>query len=106
MSLVPFATHCIGQDPWLWQASSIYGVTFFLIAWSFAVLRNYLVRTDLLHERIPKGRHLRIRNKNYLAMALYLAGALLSFISVYLSFAFFAMVPAMYFVPEKIENYG
>ena len=40
------------------------------------------------------------------AMALYLAGALLSFISVYLSFAFFAMVPAMYFVPEKIENYG
>jgi uncharacterized membrane protein len=104
MSLVPFVTNFIGANPMLWQASFFYAMIFFMTAFSFSLLRNYVIRKELLHDTISKETHFRIRKKNRFALGIYLAAALISFVSVYMSFALFLLVPSMYFVPEKINH--
>jgi uncharacterized membrane protein len=102
MSAVPFGTTFIGASPMLWQASFFYGIIFFMTALSFTLLRGYVIKKDLLHENISKQAHIKIRNKNRIALLIYLSAAILSMISIYLSFALFLVVPAMYFIPENI----
>ena len=94
MSFVPFGTNFIGANHLLWQASFFYGIIFFMNALSFTFLRNYVNKNDLLHDI----------QKNRLALVLYLTASLMSFITVYVSFALFLLVPAMYFIPEKITH--
>lgn len=102
MSVVPFVTHFIGMNPLYWPASTAYGVVFSLCAFSFYLLRNFVVRQNLLHAHIEPGQHVFIRNKNLISVLIYLIAAVLAPISVYISFGLFAIVPALYFVPEKI----
>lgn len=104
MSAVPFGTNFIGANPLLWQTSFFYGIIFFMSALSFTLLRNYVIKNDLLHDNIRKEAHIKIRNKNRVALGIYLSAALLSIISVYISFVLFLIVPAMYFIPEKITH--
>ncbi len=104
MSIVPFGTNFIGANPLLWQASFFYGIIFFMSALSFTMLRNYVIQTNLLHESINKQAHIKIRNKNRIALSIYLLAAFLSLVSVYISFALFLVVPTMYFIPEKITH--
>lgn len=104
MSVVPFGTNFIGSNPWLWQASFFYGIIFFMSALSFSMLRNYVNTNNLLHDNINKQAHLKIRNKNRIALSIYLLAASMSIISVYISFVLFLVVPAMYFIPEKISH--
>lgn len=102
MSIVPFGTNFIGANTLLWQASFFYGIIFFMSALSFTILRNYVIKNNLLHDSINKKSHIKIRNKNRVALAIYLSAAFVSIISVYISFVLFLVVPAMYFIPEKI----
>ncbi len=104
MSAVPFGTNFIGANPLLWQASFFYGIIFLMSALSFTLLRNYVLKNDLLHENISKEAHIKIRNKNRMALGIYLLASVVSMISVYISFALFLVVPAMYFIPEKITQ--
>ncbi|MFN3301216.1 MAG: TMEM175 family protein [Sediminibacterium sp.] len=104
MSIIPFGTNFIGANFKLWEASFFYGIIFFMSALSFTLLRNYVIKKDLLHDNISKDAHIKIRNKNRVALGIYLSAALLSIISVYISFVLFLIVPAMYFIPEKITH--
>jgi uncharacterized membrane protein len=104
MSIIPFGTNFIGANHTLWEASFFYGIIFSMSAFSFTLLRNYVITKDLLHDTINKQAHLKIKNKNKVAIAIYLSAALLSLVSVYISFVLFIVVPAMYFIPEKINH--
>lgn len=104
MSAVPFGTNFIGANPLLWQASFFYGIIFFMSALSFTILRNYVIKSNLLHDNINKQAHIKIRNKNRVALSIYLLASFVSVVSVYISFALFLVVPAMYFIPEKINH--
>ncbi|MDZ7607308.1 MAG: TMEM175 family protein [Cyclobacteriaceae bacterium] len=104
MSLIPFVTNFIGANVLLWQASAFYGLVFAMCAWSFAILRGYVISHHLLHATISMDAQLRIKNKNRLSIAIYLAAAMLSTVSVYISFGLFLVVPAMYFIPENIVH--
>jgi hypothetical protein len=73
-----------------------------MIALAFTLLRSYVLKKDLLHENISKNSHIKIKKKNIFALVLYLTAALTSMISVYISFVLLLIVPAMYFIPEKI----
>lgn len=103
MSLIPFVTSFIGASPLLPQASAAYGLVFFFCATSFALLRNYAAgKANLVHETISTQRMRRAQQKNLLGVSLYLLAALAAFLSVYISFVCFLIVPVMYFIPEKI----
>lgn len=104
MSAVPFGTNFIGTNPLLWQASFFYGLIFFMSAMSFTMLRSYVIKSNLLHDNISKQAHIKIRNKNRIALSIYLMASLVSVISIYFSFVLFLIVPAMYFIPEKITH--
>ncbi len=104
MSLIPFGTNFIGANPMLWQSSCLYGVIFFMCALAFTLMRDYVLATGLLHEAISRAAQRRVLRKNRIALGIYLAAALLSPLSVYLSFVLFLVAPAMYFMPENIEH--
>jgi hypothetical protein len=46
--------------------------------------------------------HERIQRKNAVSGALYLLSVPLAYVSIYASFFIFALIPATYFLPEKI----
>jgi uncharacterized membrane protein len=104
MSIIPFGTNFIGANTILWQASFFYAIIFFMCVLSFTMLRSYVLKKDLLHESISKEAHIKIRNKNRIALSIYLLAAFTSIVSVYISFILFLVVPTMYFVPEKITH--
>lgn len=104
MSLIPFVTHFIGGNPHLPYAWMLYSIVFFMNALSFSFLRNYAVRQDLLHQTISVHAHKKVLRKNQLAMLIYLCAGVLCFVSVYISFILLIIVPAMYFVPERIQH--
>jgi len=105
MSLVPFVTNLLGASPWLPQSSAAYGLIFFLCAFSFTLLRNHTAgKMELRHAPLSTQLMRRTQRRNRLGMGLYLLATLAAFVSVYLSFACFLIVPAMYFIPEKINH--
>ena len=66
-------------------------------------MRNYAAsNTHLMHETLSKQGMRRAKQKNILGLGLYLLAALAAFVSVYIPFVCFLIVPAMYFIPEKI----
>ncbi|MFY7839379.1 MAG: TMEM175 family protein [Lacibacter sp.] len=102
MSLIPFATNFMGSNPFLAESTLLYGLVFFMCALSFSFLRSYIVKKGLLYETISKTAQNKILRKNMIAFMLYLSAAFLGYLSVYISFILFLIVPAMYFIPEKI----
>ena len=101
MSLVPLAAHLVGHHPWSWLATGAYGLIFAACAQSFSLLRRYATRLQLMHEHLsPVNMQQRLR-KNRLTIGLYLLAALAGVWSVYLSYALYLLLPALYFLPEK-----
>ena len=46
MSLIPFATNSIGENPEIWQSTSLYSMLFLLNSWAFSLLRKYVNRKN------------------------------------------------------------
>jgi uncharacterized membrane protein len=101
MSLIPFSTNFMGLNPFLPEADMVYGLIFFMNALSFTFLRSYAEAYHLLHDFYPEKFKRKIFIKNLLGMSFYFIAAFGAYISVYISFVMFLVVPAMYFMPEK-----
>jgi uncharacterized membrane protein len=105
MSIVPLVTNFIGNNPLLWQPSFFYGIVFALSAFSFTLLRKHAIDANLLHHETSKDSHVYVLRKNIIAISLYLLASAFSFLSVYISFIIFLLVPAMYFIPITISTH-
>ncbi len=100
MSLVPFVTDFMGKNYHQPMAVAIYGVDLGLCGSAFYLLRTELIRQDRAdYERLEY--HALIQRKNLFSAFLYLSAAPFAYISIYISFFIFALIPAMYFLPEK-----
>lgn len=99
MSLVPFVTDFLGKNYREPLAAALYGLDMSLCSSAFCLLRMELLR----QERDPQMAeyHQRIQRKNLFSLMLYLSSVPLAYISVYLSFLIFGLIPALYFLPEK-----
>ncbi|HVN18570.1 MAG TPA: TMEM175 family protein [Dongiaceae bacterium] len=100
MSLVPFVTDFVGKNYRAPMAVSLYGLDLALCGSSFYLLRTELIRQDGSDGNM-RDYHAAMQCKNVFSVSLYFAAAPLAYISVYASFFIFALVPAMYFLPEK-----
>lgn len=58
----------------------------------------------LMHEALSQQSNRRAQIKNYFGVSLYAIAAGAAFVSIYISFFCFLIVPAMYFIPEKIVH--
>ena len=100
MSLIPFVTDYAGKNYRQPMAVALYGLDLFFCASGFYLLRRELVRQSG-HDTAMVEYHQSIQRKNALSGALYLLSVPLAYVSIYASFFIFALIPAMYFLPEK-----
>src|ERR1700732_1358214 len=100
MSLVPFGTDFMGKNYREPMAVALYGLDLFMCATGFYLLRTELIRQSR-HDPAMTEYHERVQRKNALSGALYLLAAPLAYVSIHASFFIFALIPAMYFLPEK-----
>lgn len=100
MSLVPFVTDFLGRnyrDP---MAVALYGLDLVLCSAAFYLLRMELTR-QAQNDFVLAEHHAEMQRKNAFSAALYFLSVPLAYVSVYASFFIFALIPAMYFLPEK-----
>ena len=99
MSLVPFVTEFLGKNFRAPMAVALYGLDLTMCSSAFYILRAELIRQEQDVEL--KDYHRGIQRKNGLSLLLYLSSAPLAHISIFLSFGIFALIPALYFLPER-----
>jgi len=100
MSLVPFVTDFLGKNYRQPMAVALYGVDLALCGSSFFLLRAELARQASADTNLVEY-HAAMQRKNLISAALYFLSVPLAYVSVYASFFIFALIPAMYFLPEK-----
>lgn len=100
MSLVPFVTEFVGKNYREPMAVALYGLDLTMCAAAFYLLRIELIEQESGNDNMVEY-HRRIQRKNTLSMLLYFSSAPLAYVSVYASFFVFALIPALYFLPEK-----
>jgi len=101
MSLVPFVTDFMGKNYREPMAVALYGLDLFMCSTGYYFLRLELIRQSG-HDTAMREHHERINHKGAFASGLYLLSVPLAYASVYGSFFIFVLIPAMYFLPEKM----
>lgn len=100
MSLVPFVTDFVGKNYRQPMAVALYGLDLTLCSSAFYLLRTELVRQESDNFEMADY-HRAVQRKNGLSFFLYLSSVPLAYVSIYLSFFVFALIPALYFLPER-----
>lgn len=103
MSLVPFVTGFIGANPFLPTAYALYGAVLSLCILSLMLLRLYIAHRAKTGKLLD-AHHTRLLRKTALGAALYAASVPLAYVSVYIAMAIYAIVPAMFFLPEALPG--
>jgi uncharacterized membrane protein len=100
MSLVPFVTDYLGKNYRKPLAVALYALDLWLCSIAFCLLRIVLIAQDR-NDSAMADYHASVQRKNLFSAALYFLSAPLAYVSIYASFFIFALIPAMYFLPEK-----
>jgi len=100
MSLVPFVTDFLGKNYREPMAVALYGLDLVLCSCAFYLLRTELARQVRDNLNLVEY-HAAMQRKNALSAVLYFLSVPLAYVSIYASFFIFALIPAMYFLPEK-----
>ena len=100
MSLVPFVTDFLGKNYRQPMAVALYGLDLFSCSCAFYLLRMELARQASADPALAEY-HASMQRKNAFSAALYFSSVPLAYVSIYASFFIFALIPAMYFLPEK-----
>lgn len=100
MSLIPFVTSYLGENSGAPFAVALYGAVLTLAAWAFTWLRYVVSRQHLADGDLSRHNASAI-HKNVISALLYTATVPLAYISVYLAYAVFVLIPVLYFLPER-----
>jgi uncharacterized membrane protein len=102
MSLVPLVTEYLGKNPRVPLAVALYGLDLVMCASGFWLLRLEMIRQHR-HDEAMSAHHASVQRKNAFSAALYLLSVPLAYFSVYASFFIFILIPAIYFLPERVQ---
>lgn len=99
LSLIPVLTEWIGQDYKDHLPAATYGLVAFAAAMAFNLLVLMIIRTDGPDSPVARaiGRNL----KGRLSTVIYLAATGLAFVKPFISYALFAVVAIIWFVPDR-----
>ncbi len=102
MSVIPLPTGFIGEHYLLREASMFYGFVLGMCGLGFYFLRRHanIIMKDFVTTEAKE----KINRKNLISSSLYFSSVAFAFISVYISFFIFILIPVMYFIPEKAEK--
>ena len=96
--LLPFPTAFLGEHPTLLFALLVFGAELFLCSLSFYFIRYYCFQQNLFHPEFSFEISKQLLRKSMLGPVLYLTSVALSFVSVYLSYVIFIVVPTLFIV--------
>jgi uncharacterized membrane protein len=103
LSLVPFATSWVGENPGAAGPAAVYGAVLLMCAIAFYGMERVIVAAQGADSALARavGRDL----KGKLSPLLYLAGVALAFYMPAISYALYALVAAMWLIPDRrVEN--
>jgi len=111
MSLIPISTAMMGANLTVSDSVALYGFIMLMTTMSFAIMRTYTLRKNLVHRDRDKDItakirwvSLRARSKSYIGTAAYLLSVPFSYLSVYLAYIFFLIPPFVFFIPDGIDD--
>ena len=111
MSLIPFPTAMLGNNPFLPEACMMYGVVMLMNTLAFHLLRMHIAKNELMYkENEDKRNHeidtmnRRIRTKYFISIAAYVISIPLSYVSVYIAYGCFMVLPSMFFIPDGVRT--
>lgn len=99
-SLIPIPTQLMGDLPTNPESCVIYGLVQFICSASFTYMGVYANKKELFTGKVPAEVRKRNMARNRLSLLLYLLAMGLSYVSVYISYAIFAYIAAMFFMPK------
>jgi len=100
MSLVPFVTEFLGKNYRVPMAVALYGLDLVMCSCAFYILRMELTRQAASDSNLV-AYHAGMQRKNAFSAFLYFVSVPLAYVSIYASFFIFALIPALYFLPER-----
>ncbi len=100
LSLIPFATAYLGQNPAAPFPVALYGAVLACSAYAFTLLQWVVNRQHQSDIEIQEYND-RMLWKSFYSSSLYAATIPLAYIFVYISFAIFVLIPLTYFLPER-----
>jgi len=111
MSLIPFPTAMLGDNPFLPQACMMYGVVMLMNTVAFRIIRLHIIRHELMYKENEDKRNsavdevnYRVKIKNLVSIVAYVISIPLSYVSVYAAYACFMVLPAMFFIPDGVRT--
>lgn len=111
LSLIPMVTAILGANPFREVSVIIYAAVMLMCTISFTLMRYEVSKRNLLHrdrdQRLDaqiKEATTRSRMKGIAAISAYALAIPLSFLSVYVSFVCFVIPPALFFIPDGIDD--
>lgn len=99
LSLIPFVTAWMGENHIEAVPVALYGADLLMCAIAYAVLLHFLLRHEGADSTLARaiGRDV----KGYGSLVIYLAGIAVAFLNVYVAVALYALVSAIWFVPDR-----
>ena len=111
MSLIPLGTVLVSANPKIPESAALYGVIMLLATISFAIMRVYTIRKNLVHKDADKEITAKIRwvtlkarTKSIIGSFAYLSAIPLAYVNVYLSYFIFLIPPIIFFIPDGIDD--
>jgi uncharacterized membrane protein len=99
LSLVPFVTNWMGENPFASAPAALYGVVLLMAAVAYYVLEQTIIRsqgrTSLLAQAIGKDR------KGVFSLGVYLTALAAAHWAAWLSYLLYALVAALWLVPDR-----
>ena len=105
MSLIPFVTDYMGENHDVPLAVAAYGVVLTLTSLAYTWLHSVVAQQDQGDPELAKHHQDNVRQAS-VSTVLYALSVPLAFVSVYVSFAIFVLIPVIYFLPRRQAQVG
>jgi uncharacterized membrane protein len=97
VTLIPIVARFFGRHPSAPRAAAAYAFVIMMCTIAFSVLRTHAVRVT--RNELHRAIHRRVFRKAWLGIALYALAIPLAFVSIPLTWALLAALPALFFLP-------
>jgi uncharacterized membrane protein len=111
MSLIPVGTAMVSANPKVADSAALYGAIMLMTTVSFAFMRVYTLRKNLVHTdpdkeitRQIRWVSLKARTKTIAGAVAYLCAVLLAYINVYAAYLILLVPPLLFFIPDGIDD--
>ncbi len=99
VSLIPFTTAWMGENQFAPTPTAIYFIVHLVAATSYLLLQHTILGQH--HKEFPLAKTIDHGFKNKITPILYFLAAVFAYINIALSFLFYVIVTAIWFIPDK-----